>query len=210
MNILIRLWCSLYSLKMSQWLKLKRNTIYTKWISHFIGEVGKNVCFHKPLNLEGDGRDAIHIGEGTVFRENCVLGCRKHYGTQSFNPEIVVGSNCDIGAYSHITAIKRIAIGDGLLAGRYVFIGDNSHGGLSLEEASLPPAKRELKSKGEIVIGNNVWLGDKVTILGGVTIGDNVIIAANSVVTHSIPSNSLAAGAPAKIVKTLNNIGVDY
>lgn len=52
-------------------------------------------------------------------------------------------------------------------------------------------------------IGNNVWIGDKSTILDGVHIGDNVIVGANSVVTHDIPSNSVAAGMPAKIIKQL-------
>lgn len=53
-----------------------------------------------------------------------------------------------------------------------------------------------------IRIGNHVWIGLGVTILKGVSIGDNVIIAANSLVTHDIPSNSLAAGSPARVVKT--------
>ena len=98
---------------------------------------------------------------------------------------------------------KKIAIGDGLLTGRFVYIGDNAHGGLSWEESSVPPINRQLRSKGEVKIGLNVWIGDKVTILGGVTIGDNVIIAANAVVTKDVPSNSIAAGIPAKVVKTL-------
>ena len=74
---------------------------------------------------------------------------------------------------------------------------------MSWEEADIPPAKRHLKSKGEIRIGRNVWIGDKVSIFGGVTIGDNVIIGAGSIVTHNIPSNSMAVGAPAKVVKQI-------
>ena len=84
-------------------------------------------------------------------------------------------------------------------------IGDNAHGGLSWEESMIPPIRRQLVSKGEIKIGENVWICDKVTILGGVTIGDNVIIGADSIVTHDIPSNSIAAGIPAKIIKQLKN-----
>ena len=78
-----------------------------------------------------------------------------------------------------------------------------SHGILSLENANIPPSKRQLVSKGEIVIGNNVWLGDKVTILGGVHIGDNVIIGTNSVVTKDIPANAMAAGVPARVLKQI-------
>ena len=203
MGILIKLYSHIYTLKMSQWLRLKLNKLYTQWISQFIGEVGEDVSIHKPLYLEGDGRDCIHIGSATTIQENCVLGCRKHYGNQMFEPEIRIGSHCDIGAYSHITAINHITIGDGLLTGRYVFIGDNAHGGLSFEEANIPPGKRDLKTKGEIRVGNNVWIGDKTTILSGVTIGDNVIVAANSVVTHNVPANCIVAGVPAKVVKII-------
>lgn len=203
-SIFIRLWSHIYTLKLNQWLKLKRNKVYTQWISQFIGEVGCNMTIQRPLHLEGNGIDCIHIGSNTTIQANTVLGCRRSYGKdKGFEPEIRIGDNCSLGEYCHITAIRHISIGDGLLTGRFVFIGDNAHGGLSLEEAIIPPAKRHLKSKGDIVIGKNVWLGDKVTVLSGVTIGDNVIVAANAVVTHDLPSNCVAAGSPAKVVKEL-------
>ena len=84
-----------------------------------------------------------------------------------------------------------------------MYIGDNAHGGLSWEEAGVAPLDRQLYSKGAIHIGNNVWIGDKATVLGGITIGDNVIVGANSVVTHDVPSNCVVAGIPAKIVRQL-------
>lgn len=61
-----------------------------------------------------------------------------------------------------------------------------------------------LPSCGPIKIGNNVWLGENVTILKGVTIGDNVIIGAGSIITKSIPSDSVAVGAPAKVICSLD------
>lgn len=59
-----------------------------------------------------------------------------------------------------------------------------------------------IPSHGKVKIGNNVWFGENVTILKGVTIGDNVIIGIGSVVTKDIPSNSVAVGVPAKVVGT--------
>ena len=94
-------------------------------------------------------------------------------------------------------------IGNGLLTGRFVLISDNSHGGLSQTEAAIPPAARKLVSKGPVVIGDNVWIGDKVTILAGVHIGDNAIIAANAVVTENVPANTLVAGVPASVRRRL-------
>ena len=69
----------------------------------------------------------------------------------------------------------------------------------------INPQDRELISKGIVRIFDNVFLGDKSTVLSGVTIGEGAVIAANSVVTHDIPPYCVAAGVPAKIIKRLNN-----
>ena len=198
------LWSKLYPYQFGQWLKSKQDVVYTLWMKNFIGEIGKQSSICYPCSLQGGGQKQIVIGHHTGIQSHCIFGCWVKYGNiQTFAPQIIIGNYCCIGEYNHITACNKIVIGDGLLTGRYVYIGDNAHGGLSWEEASVPPVKRALKSKGEIKIGNNVWIGDKVTILGGVTIGDNVIIGANSVVTHDVPSNCVVAGCPARIVKTI-------
>ena len=200
----MRLWSHIYNYRLSQWLKGKRELLYTLWVSNFIGEVGEGCSFHAPLRLQGYGSKRIKIGARTCIQAHCILGSWERYGKdEHYEPEIIIGNDCNIGEFCHITAINKITIGDGLLTGRFVYIGDNAHGGLSWEEANIPPAKRHLTSKGEIRIGRNVWIGDKVTILGGVNIGDNVIIGAGSIVTHDIPSNCMAAGTPAKVVKQI-------
>lgn len=193
-----------YSYQRSRKLWWYRNRLYSLWIRNFIGKIGERSKIYFPCRLPGKGLKHISIGNDTIIEGNCILGCWERYGDQCFTPTLIIGNHCDIGEYNHISACNKITIGDGLLTGRYVYIGDNAHGGLSQEEAQIPPAKRKLISKGEIVIGNNVWIGDKVTILAGVTIGDNVIIGANSVVTHDVPSNSMAIGSPAKVIKELN------
>lgn len=118
-------------------------------------------------------------------------------------PEIDIGNNVAIGYDCHITAINRIRIGNNCLLGRLITITDNSHGDNSEEDLVLPPIKRPLYTKGAVVIGDNVWIGDKVTILPGVIIGDNVIIGANSIVSKSIPSNSVAVGVPAVVKRKI-------
>ncbi len=212
LTVIISLVSYWYTYSLSLRLTRYRNVLYTMWIRNFLGKVGEKASIHYPCKLEGGDYSRITIGSDSCIHSHCILGCWKKYisqnvdGTefeQPFEPEIIIGSNCSIGEYTQITAINKIIIGDGLLTGRYVYIGDNAHGGLSLEGANIRPAKRELISKGEVRIGNNVWIGDKATILGGVTIGNNVIIGANSVVTHDIPSNSVAAGLPAKVLKIL-------
>ena len=64
----------------------------------------------------------------------------------------------------------------------------------------IPPTQRPVYSKGPVIIGNNVWIGDKATILPNVSIGNGAIIAANSVVTKDVPEYCIVAGNPAKII----------
>lgn len=193
----------IYTYRLSQHLKTYRDLLYTLWIRNYIGDRKGNWSICYPCHLQGGGQKHITIGDHTQIESHSFLECWEQYGQQHFDPSISIGSHCNIGEYNHITACDQITIGDGLLTGRFVYIGDNAHGGLSWEEASIPPALRTLTSKGAIKIGNHVWIGDKATILGGVTIGDNVIIGANSVVTHDVPSHCVAAGNPAKIIKRL-------
>ena len=88
-----------------------------------------------------------------------------------------------------------------------MFITDLAHGSYCGDENdSLPDTivkDRPLSYK-PVVIGNNVWIGELCSVLPGVTIGENSIIGANSVVTKSIPANSIAAGNPAKVIKQFN------
>ena len=193
-----------YSYKLRKKICSVRNIFYTLWIKNFLGSVGDHSRICYPCCLQGGGQKNITIGDYTMIQGSSILGCWTKYREQQF-PEasIIIGNHCSIGEYNHITACNKIIIGDGLLTGRYVIISDNSHGGLSKEEAEIAPSKRDLKSKGEVFIGNNVWLGDKVAVLAGVHIGNNVIVAANAVVTKDIPDNCLVAGVPAKIVKKL-------
>lgn len=180
------------------WIHSGLNFIYTGFIKIFLGNFGKNswVCY--PCKLEGDGQKSIHIGSNTRIGSHCILGCQKHYRGNVFNPEIIIGNNCSIGEYNHITAIGRIIIGNGLLTGRFVTITDNSHGDIRRDDGSLPPSFRPLVSKGDVIIGNNVWIGDKTTILSGVHIGDNVVIGANSLVNKDVPSNTVFGGVPSR------------
>ena len=204
LQFLFRILSFLYPYKLHFKLHSVRDVVYSLWIKNFVGHVGRHTKICYPCSLQGGGYKNIMIGNDTVIWANSILGCWVKYNLQDFpNASISIGNHCNIGEYNHITAINKITIGDGLLTGRYVIISDNSHGGLSEEESLIEPAKRKLKSKGGIVIGNNVWLGDKVAVLAGVHIGNNVIVAANAVVTKNLPDNCMAAGVPARVVKQI-------
>ena len=204
LTFLMWLVSKIYPYRLSLRIHSVRDILYTMWIRNFIGQMEDHSRIAYPCSLQGGGQKRIAIGDHTSIQSHSILGCWEKYGDQQFSPSIIIGNHCSIGEYNHITACNKITIGDGLLTGRYVYIGDNSHGGLSKMESKVPPIDRKLQSKGEIIIGNNVWIGDKATILGGVSIGDNVIVGANSVVTKNVLSNTIVAGVPAKVVKSIN------
>jgi acetyltransferase-like isoleucine patch superfamily enzyme len=158
----------------------------------------------------------IYIGEKYIS-----IGANSHIGDygrltaypyyphtkQTFSPEIIIGDNCSIGAQSHITAINKIVIGNNVLTGPRVLITDNAHGNSvdENEKLDIPPYKRELISNGSVIIEDNVWIGEGSMIMPNVYIGKGSIIAANSVVTKDIPPYSIAAGVPAKVIRTMTN-----
>ena len=67
--------------------------------------------------------------------------------------------------------------------------------------SEINPLNRSLESKGPVIIGDNVWLGDRVSVLPGVKIGDGVIAAVNSTITKDVPPYAIVGGVPAKIIK---------
>jgi len=117
-----------------------------------------------------------------------------------------IGDHVQLNDYVHIAAIERIEIGNHVLIASKVFISDHNHGSYSGDVQSSPlepPAKRPLFAK-PVVIEDNVWIGEMVTILPGVTIGAGSVIGAMSVVTKSVPPNSIAVGMPAQVIKRFN------
>lgn len=183
------------------WLDKSLERLLSIWYRYQIPRCALTVRFERLALLKGT--EYLTIGDGSHIQKNVYLTAWDSYKNQKFTPSIIIGKFCSIGAYNHITCINRIEIGDGLLTGKWVTITDNSHGNSDYGDLNLHPADRYLYSKGPVIIGNNVWIGDKATILPNVKIGDGVIIAANSVVTKDVPAYTVVAGNPAIIIKKL-------
>ena len=176
----------------------KRRVLRTQWIAGKLAGAGKGCFFHSVAQLHAPqfiqvgntpsfGRDLYRTGWGGGYKEK---------------PLLTIGSNCSFGAYNHITCANRVEIGDSLLTGKWVTITDNSHGETDKTTLEMRPQERPITSKGPVIIGNNVWIGDKATILPGVTIGDGAVIAANAVVTKDVPAYSVVCGNPARVIRS--------
>lgn len=161
---------------------------------------------HFGIISEFRGGEYMTIGDETAFSDFLYLTAWDDFSIigrdkKTFRPNVTIGSGCRFGAYNHITCINSITIGNNCLTGKWVTITDNSHGDTDIESLQLSPINRPLVSKGAVIIGDNVWIGDKATILPGVSIGDGAVIGANAVVTKDVPPYCVVGGNPARIIK---------
>jgi acetyltransferase-like isoleucine patch superfamily enzyme len=108
---------------------------------------------------------------------------------------ITIGKGVFINSGCRFQDQGGIAIGDGTLIGHNAVLATLNH--------DFAPEKRANMHPAPIIIGNNVWIGANVTVIPGVTIGDNAIIAAGAVVTKDVPANTVVGGVPAKVIKEI-------
>ena len=118
---------------------------------------------------------------------------------------LIFGNDVQVNDYVHISAIDRVEIGDNCLFASHIYVSDNSHGNYGDDPSiasspDTPPASRPY-IVASVKIGKNVWLGEGVIVMPGVTIGDGCIIGAHSGVNKDIPTASIAVGSPAEVIK---------
>ncbi|ELY1993086.1 acetyltransferase [Flavobacterium psychrophilum] len=148
--------------------------------------------------------------KGIFGYENLTLGINLRVDiieSEGKKPKLIIGKNVQINDYVHIGVADEVVIGDNTLIASKVFISDHNHGLYKGKGQSYPnenPILRVIDAK-KISIGSNVWIGEFVCVLPGVTIGNGSIIGAMSVVTKDIPANCIAVGSPARIIKSFDN-----
>jgi len=137
-------------------------------------------------------RGQIEFGEGVTLIGNVVpIEIISHEDAR-----ISIGDDTFINYGSSISAHKQVKIGHHCLLGHYTLIIDNNEHGVDHRDVVLASAP--------VTIGDHVWIGSRVVILPGVSIGDYAAVGAGSVVTKDIPPNCLAVGNPARVVRQLD------
>ncbi len=169
--------------------KIKSHRLSQEYSTLFEDDIeARNMILHKLLAA---------IGEGTTM-----LGpVRFHYGCHTR-----IGAHCFMNFNFTVQDDAPVTIGDHNCFGPNVTIVTPMHPMLPEERRGLvcsDGVERFLCYAKPVNIGNDCWFGANVVVCPGVTIGDNCVIGAGSVVTKDIPSNSFAAGIPAKVIRTI-------
>lgn len=159
------------------------------------------------LPIEIRGRHLIDFGEKLTTGSYCrIEAVVKEDDKIVFQKQIKIGNNVIMNDNVHIGALHLITIGNNVLIGSKVLITDHYHGfysGRNQSSPLIPPNQRMLGGL-PVIIEDDVWIGEFVSVLPGVTIGKGCIIGTQSVVNKSIPAYSMAVGSPAKIIKQYN------
>lgn len=142
------------------------------------------------LDAKGTTNRGIVVGNGVFLGRGTILSCK--------DGDIVLGDHVNIGFQSQIFSGSTVTVGRyGLFAAYTYLVG----GGHAFEGRGTPVIEQARESKG-IHLGDNVWLGAGALVMDGVRIGDDVVVGAGAVVTNDLPPGAVAAGVPARVIRT--------
>lgn len=173
--------------------------------------LGKGVRFFHFRNIRLG--KFVQIGEGAFLgalgKEPLTIGNNVNIGAYSrleisrtfhdVGAYIRIGNNVGLGEFAHLGGAGGLEIGNDCIIGAYLSCHPENH---LFDNPTIPIRLQGVSRKG-IKVGNNCWIGAKVTILDGVEIGDNCVLAAGAVITKSMPGNSIIGGVPARVLKSI-------
>ena len=158
---------------------------------------GKSVTIEKNCFIDGFSSEKIIIGDCVKIGAFSTLSSTSHLS--KYGKGLKIGNHSAIGQFAEFGAAGGIEIGNDVIMGSYVSFHSENH---NFNDTTRLIREQWVTSKG-IIIGNNVWVGAKATFLDGCIVGNNSIVAAGAVVNGVYPDNSIIAGVPAKVLKSI-------
>jgi acetyltransferase-like isoleucine patch superfamily enzyme len=131
----------------------------------------------------------LELGRWSWVGHGCKI--RSHEGTVSIGAKSVLGQECTISSFQHVSIGRECIVAD------RVMLIDFDHGVVEVER----PVREQGIYKRDVRVGHNVWMGYGACVLRGVRVGDNAIVGTSTVVTKDVPANAVVAGVPAKILR---------
>jgi len=146
------------------------------------------------IDAKGATNTGISIGDNVFVGRNTIVYCK--------NGDIELGNGVSLSANCTVYSNNLLRIGDGTVVGAYSYL--LSGGEYDMTDAQTPFSEQDgMRSDGPLTIGRNCWLGARVTVLDAACIGEHCVIGAGAVVTRPVPANRVAAGVPAREMRSL-------
>lgn len=158
---------------------------------------GKSVTIDKHCVIDGFSSEKIILGDCVKIGAYSTLSSTSHMS--KYGKGLKMGNNSAIGQFTEFGAAGGIEIGNDVIMGSYISFHSENH---NFSDSSKLIREQGVTSKG-IKLGNNIWVGAKVTFLDGCVVGDNSVVAAGAVVNGVYPNNSIIGGIPAKVLKSI-------
>jgi len=200
--IWIQISCLFRGLKVLLFLKKPKGLLLGKGVTFF--NISK-IKYGKFLRLGNQVYVSALSKNGINFGDNVSIGAFSRIivstSLNEIGDKITIGNNVGIGEFAYLGGAGGLEIGDECIVGQYLSCHPENH---NYQDTEIAIRHQGVSRKG-IKIGKNCWIGSKVTILDGVTIGNGCIIAAGSVVNKSFPENAIIGGVPAKFLKSRNH-----
>ncbi len=179
------------------WFQLARelrDRAFSCAIRSSFAQLGSGSVIEMPTTVTGArriviGRD-VRVGRGSWLY------------THDEPASLTIGRRTSISRFCVPSAAKSVTIGESVLMARGVYIADHNHGH---RQPGVPVRDQALDDIAAVMIGDGAWLGQNVVILPGSRVGRGAVVGANSIVRGTIPDRGVAVGAPARIVKMLDN-----
>ena len=137
------------------------------------------------------------IGRGFTTGQYCRIEAGYSSNGKCDTKTLIIGDDVQINDSCHIASVQKVSIGNRVLIASKVYISDHDHGETILSDLMVPPALRPLVTS-PVLIDDDVWIGENVSILKGVAIGKRSVIGAGAVVTKSFPEDSVIVGNPGR------------
>jgi acetyltransferase-like isoleucine patch superfamily enzyme len=159
---------------------------------------GKSITIDNHCLLDGFSSEKIILGDCVKIGAFSKLTSTSHFSKYGIG--LKIGNNSAIGDYTHFGAAGGIEIGNDVIMGSYVSFHSENH---NFSDTEKLIREQGVTSKG-IKLGNNIWVGAKVTFLDGCVVGNNSVVAAGAVVNGVFPDNVVIGGVPARIIKNIS------
>lgn len=176
------------------WVKRAADGLKSRWRNVYYRSMGvktEGYVWMRAIEISRNWSDIV-LGAGVALDSGVVLLCS---GPVQGN-KLIIRSGTYVNRYTIFDAHQHLEVGRDCMIGPHCYITDADHGkqpGVSVKEQKMEHAP--------VIIEDEVWLGANVIVLPGVRIGKGTVVGAGSVVTRDLPSNAIAIGAPAKVVR---------